>query len=145
MDISGVSGGGRDIPRFVKLKRGGRVRFPLASPLVSGSLVAGSRTSSKNSWVRASRAASLAVGVYCNKFLRRSIASVLTCRRKIWISILGETYPVERMRFDLREFVFHVIRVHGPYLLFRGCSEDFDDFDELVDSRFTGEQRRPSK
>jgi hypothetical protein len=38
-------------------------------------------------------------------------------------------YPVERMRFDLREFVFHVIRIHGPYLFFRWSSEDFDDLD----------------
>ena len=83
MDISKLVWEGIGIPRLVKLNRGGRARFPLASPLVSGSLVSGFRSSSKNSWVRASRAVNRAVGVYCNKFLRRSIASLLTWRRKI--------------------------------------------------------------
>ena len=71
------------VPLRVKLKSGGRAMFPFARPLVSGSRVAGSRSSSKNSWVRASRAGVRAVGVYCNKFLRRSITSGPTCRRKI--------------------------------------------------------------
>ena len=48
-------------------------------------------------------------------------------------------YPVERMRFDLREFVFHVIRVHGPYLFFGWCSEDFDNFHQLINPRFSRE------
>jgi len=68
-----------------------------------------------------------------------------TCRRKIYCVSVSSiqrrkgTYPVERMRFDLREFVFHVIRVHGPYLFFGGCSEDFDDFHQLIDARFARE------
>ena len=74
----------RRVPLRVKLKRGGRLRFPCARPLVSGSRVSGSRSSSKNSWVRASRAGRRAVGVYCNKFLRRSMTSGPTCRRKIY-------------------------------------------------------------
>lgn len=57
--------------------------------------------------------------------------------------IAGEEYSIEWMGFDLRELVFHVVGVHGPYLFFRGCSEDLDDFDELIDSRFAWEQRRP--
>jgi hypothetical protein len=79
---NGGFGGG--VPLRVKLKSGGRAMFPFARPLVSGSRVAGSRSSSKNSWVRASRAGVRAVGVYCNKFLRRSITSGPTCRRKIY-------------------------------------------------------------
>jgi hypothetical protein len=75
---------GTGVPRLVKLKRTGRERFPFAKPLVSGRRVVGSRNSLKNSWVRASRAGVRAVGVYCNKLLRRSITSGPTCRRKIY-------------------------------------------------------------
>ena len=38
------------------------------------------------------------------------------------------TYSIEWVGFDLGELVFHVIRIHRSYLLFRGRSEDFDDF-----------------
>lgn len=76
----------RGVPLRVKFKSGGRARFPFARPLVSGRRVAGSRRSSKNSWVRASRAWRRAVGVYCNKLLRRSMTSGPTCRRKIYPS-----------------------------------------------------------
>jgi len=54
-------------------------------------------------------------------------------------------YPIEGMWFDLREFVFHVIRIHGSYLFFGRSSEDFDDFNELIDTRFSWEQRWSSK
>ena len=53
--------------------------------------------------------------------------------------LLSGIYPIEGMGFDLREFMLHVIRIHGSYLFFRRGSEDFDDFDELVDAGFSGE------
>jgi hypothetical protein len=50
-------------------------------------------------------------------------------------------YPIKWMGFNLREFMFHVIWIHCSYLFLGGCSEDFDDFDKLVDARFTREER----
>ena len=50
---------------------------------------------------------------------------------------------VEGMRLDLREFVLHVIRIHGTNLLSRGCAEYFDDLDELVDAGLAGEKWLP--
>ena len=45
------------------------------------------------------------------------------------------------MGLDLREFVLHVVRVHGADLVARGRAEHFDDFHELVDTRLAGEER----
>ena len=42
---------------------------------------------------------------------------------------------VERMWLDLRELVLHVIRVHGPNLIPRRSSQDFDDLYQLIDPR----------
>jgi hypothetical protein len=53
----------------------------------------------------------------------------------------GLSYLVEWMGLDLREFVLHVVRVHGADLITRGRSEHFDDFHELVDTGFSGEKR----
>jgi hypothetical protein len=50
-----------------------------------------------------------------------------------------EMYPIEGMGFDLRELMFHVIRIHGSYLFLRRSSENFDDFDELIDTGFSRE------
>lgn len=36
---------------------------------------------------------------------------------------------VEGVRFDLREFVLHVVWVHRADLLSRWCPKDLDDFD----------------
>lgn len=44
-----------------------------------------------------------------------------------------------RARFDLREFVFRVVWVHGADLLLGGGAEHFDDLDELVNAGFTRE------
>lgn len=46
----------------------------------------------------------------------------------------------ERVRLDLRELVLHVVRVHSSNLLARRCSQDLDDFHELVDTRLSREQ-----
>jgi len=44
------------------------------------------------------------------------------------------------MRFYLRELVLHVIGVHRPNLFPRGCTQDLDDLDELVNARLAWEQ-----
>lgn len=49
-------------------------------------------------------------------------------------------YLAERMRLDLRELVLHVVRVHCPDLVARWRSKDLDDFNKLVNTRFSGEQ-----
>ena len=48
---------------------------------------------------------------------------------------------IERVRLDLRELVLHVVGVHSPNLLPSGRTQDLDDLDQLVDTRFTGEER----
>lgn len=48
---------------------------------------------------------------------------------------------VERMGLDLRKLVLHVVRVHSSNLLAGGCPQHLDNFDELIDTRFTGEER----
>lgn len=47
-------------------------------------------------------------------------------------------YLVERVRLNLGEFVLHIVGVHGADLVARGCPQDLDDLDELVDARFAG-------
>lgn len=43
------------------------------------------------------------------------------------------------MSFDLREFEFCVVRVHGLDLILSGSSQNLDDLDQLVHSRFSWE------
>lgn len=45
------------------------------------------------------------------------------------------------MRLDLREFVLHVVGVHGLDLLTGRCPENFDDLNELVNTALTREER----
>lgn len=45
------------------------------------------------------------------------------------------------MRFDLRELVLHVVGVHGSDLLASWGSKNLDDLNELVNARFTREER----
>ena len=47
----------------------------------------------------------------------------------------------ERVGLDLRETVFHVVRVHGANLFLGRRAEHFDDLNELVDTRIAGKQR----
>ena len=44
-------------------------------------------------------------------------------------------------RSNLRESVFFVVRVHGLDLLLGGSSKDLNDFNQLVDTTFTRENR----
>ena len=44
-----------------------------------------------------------------------------------------------RKRLDLREVELVIFGVHGQDLRFVWRAEDFDDFDELVDSAVAGE------
>lgn len=50
------------------------------------------------------------------------------------------TYLVEGMGLDLGEFVFHVIGVHRADLFPSRSTKNLDDFHQLVNSRFTGEE-----
>ena len=45
------------------------------------------------------------------------------------------------MGLDLRELVFHVVRVHGLDLLPRRSAQDLDDLDELVNAALAREER----
>jgi len=55
-------------------------------------------------------------------------------------AISTETYFREGVRFDLRKFVLHIIRIHGLDLLPRRCSQNLDDLHQLVDAALTREQ-----
>lgn len=48
---------------------------------------------------------------------------------------------IERVRLDLGEFVFHIIRIHGPNLVSGRCAEDLDDLNKLVDTGLAREKR----
>lgn len=63
------------------------------------------------------------------------------CKSGGRVSNIILTNLVERMRLDLRKLVLHVVRVHGTDLVSCGCTENLDDFDKLVDTRLTREQR----
>jgi len=54
-----------------------------------------------------------------------------------------ETYFVEWMWLDLRELMFHIIRVHCSNLIPGWGSEHFDDFYQLIDTRFAREKWLP--
>ena len=94
----------------------------------------------------ASTADNRSVGVYSSNLEMRSIALGSALRNTWWtVSIedcrdLDMTYFVKGMRLDLREFVLHIIRVHGSNLIAGGGAEDFDNFDELIDAGFSREQ-----
>ena len=45
------------------------------------------------------------------------------------------------MGFDLRELVLHVVGVHGSNLLASRGTKNLDNLDELVNARFTREER----
>ena len=75
--------------------------------------------------------------------LWRSLAEDLKVGQQMWAMGLedGDSADlVKWMGFDLGEFVFHIVGVHSPDLLAGWCAKNFDDFDELVDTRFTGEE-----
>ena len=44
------------------------------------------------------------------------------------------------MRLDLREFVLHVVGVHGADLVARRRTQNLDNLDELVDTGFSWEK-----
>lgn len=90
-------------------------------------------------------------GVYSNNLDTKSIASCGVRGRKTYehpkVSF-GKSSPlanerahlIEWMRLNLREFVFHVVRVHRLDLLSRWRSQNLDDFDQLINSAFTREE-----
>ena len=50
------------------------------------------------------------------------------------------TYFGEGVRLDLREFVLHVVGVHGLDLLPRGSTKNLYDLYELINSALSGEE-----
>ena len=52
----------------------------------------------------------------------------------------AKTYFREGMRFDLWEFVLHIIRVHGLDLLPRRRPQNLDDLHQLINATLAGEQ-----
>ena len=48
---------------------------------------------------------------------------------------------VERMRLNLREFVLHVVRVHGTDLVSRRGTQNLNNLYQLIDTRLSREQR----
>lgn len=48
-------------------------------------------------------------------------------------------YLIPRMRADLWEFKLSVVGVHRADLVFRGCSQNFDDLHKLVYAAFPWE------
>lgn len=67
----------------------------------------------------------------------------VSCQCRCHLCLLGETrelYLIEWMWLDLREFVLHVIGIHRPNLFASWGTQNFDDFDKLVDSGFAREE-----
>ena len=54
-----------------------------------------------------------------------------------------ETYFIEWMWLDLRELMFHIVRVHCPNLIPGWSSKHFDDLYQLIDTRFAREKWLP--
>jgi hypothetical protein len=97
-------------------------------------------------------AVSREVGVYSSNLETRSIASagvrgrktcdrVFECRQLIWRWANELAYLAEWVRFDLREFMLHIIRVHRLNLLASWSAQDLNDLHQLVDATLAGEQR----
>lgn len=51
-----------------------------------------------------------------------------------------ETYLAKRMRLDLREFMLHIVWVHGSNLISSWRPKHFDDLHQLVNARFSRKQ-----
>lgn len=124
-----------------KSKRLGISRGGLDGWRESGSRVFGSRSSSKKGWHIASIADKRWVGVYSRSAVIRSIDSwgalrktcwapnVSTCMRAVSSSSITGKHLVEGMWFDLRELMFHIVRIHGPDLVPSRSSKDLNDLD----------------
>lgn len=100
----------------------------------------------------ASIARNLDVGVYSRRAEIKLMAS-WGARRKTLVTLSDRVpiapmmkdmdYLVERVRLDLGELMLHVVGVHGANLFPRWCSQNLDDFHQLIDSGLAGEERLP--
>lgn len=121
------------------------------------------RSSSKNGCTIDSMAVNRAEGVYSNNLDTISMASAgvrgrNTCehhhlksvsatqtasqsRNRLWLHEINLTHLVEWMRFNLRELVLHVIRVHRLDLISRRCSQNLDNFHKLINATLSWEER----
>ena len=129
-----------DSPSRVKLNKGGN-SFWL------GILAPSPRNSSKNGCTIASTALNRAPGVYSSNFATKSIASGAVRGRKTY-NVASDTPRVrtpstdlvERMGFDLRKLVLHVIGIHRLDLFSGGCAKNLDNFHQLIDTALTREE-----
>lgn len=71
-------------------------------------------------------------GIDCPEALRRCVLEQLGNKVNSVAVSLAE-HLVKRMRLDLGELVFHVVRVHGPNLFPCWCAQHLDDLHQLVD------------
>lgn len=73
-----------------------------------------------------------------------SIASGAVRGRKTYEAIVSHgaiaqpqvVYLVEWVGLNLRELVFHIVRIHRLDLLPGGRTKNFDDLDQLIDAAF---------
>lgn len=137
------------IPWWLKSKRVGRSLLGAPAWRESGNLVAGSRSSSKNGCTMASIADNRCVGVYSNSRAIKSIAlgsalrKTCSCRERDFPTSNSRylSYLAKGVRLDLREFMFHVIGIHGTDLVACRSAQDLDNFHQLIDTRLSREKR----
>lgn len=75
------------------------------------------------------------VRVSLTEHLRIKLVPVLSCSNRV-----NTTHLVEWVWLDLWEFVLHVVGVHGTDLIPSRSTKHLDNLDQLVNTRFSGEQ-----
>lgn len=71
----------------------------------------------------------------------RPVIRVFECRQLTRRGADSLAYLAERVRFDLREFMLHVIRIHRLNLIASWSTQNLDDLYQLVDATLPREQR----
>lgn len=92
-----------------------------------------------------SRVRKLGVGVA--KLIEEGVNHGINCRLSLGWGVLKQSSDkvdsvgvglsedfIERVGFDLRELVLHIVGVHGSDLFPSGSTQNFDDLDELVNA-----------
>lgn len=91
-------------------------------------------------------------GVRVAEFIEEGVNHCIDSRESLSRGVLKETrnkfdgicvrlpeHLVEWMRLDLREFVLHVVWIHGSDLVPCRRTQDFDDLHKLIDTRLARE------
>jgi hypothetical protein len=99
-----------------------------------------------------SRVGKLSVGV--TKLVEEGVNHGINCRLSLGGGVLEQASNevnsvgvrlsedfIEGMRLNLRELVLHIVGVHCSNLFPSRCTQNFDDLDELVDTRLAREKR----